>query len=122
MKNFNIDENISKILEAFDIAEAIIDEAFSPNHKVRYIFISKISLYVHYFCPLQGYIIQKREKKVKDNEEFLSNQEFHPMIFEQNNNAPYLEYDSFDKAVDEFFSNMESQKIDMKGVQQVSPS
>lgn len=41
------------------------------------------------------------------------------MIFEQHKTRPFLEFDSFDKAVDEFFSNMESQKIDMKGVQQV---
>lgn len=42
------------------------------------------------------------------------------MIFEQNKNAPFVEYDSFDKSVDEFFSNMESQKIDLKGAQQVN--
>lgn len=68
----------------------------------------------------QGYIIQKKETRPKENEDFFSNQEFHPMIFEQHKNGPFIEFDSFDKAVDEFFSNMESQKIDMKGVQQVS--
>ncbi|MEQ2187417.1 hypothetical protein GOODEAATRI_004519 [Goodea atripinnis] len=71
--------------------------------------------------------------------------EFHPFLFAQHINSPYLEFDTFDKvnislianclsqgedidrnpllnhftqAVDEFFSKMESQKIDMKALQQ----
>uniref|UniRef100_A0A7N8XT63 Ribosome quality control complex subunit NEMF n=1 Tax=Mastacembelus armatus TaxID=205130 RepID=A0A7N8XT63_9TELE len=44
--------------------------------------------------------------------------EFHPFLFAQHTKSPYLEFDSFDKAVDEFFSKIESQKIDMKALQQ----
>lgn len=72
--------------------------------------------------------------------------EFHPFLFAQHSKSPYLEFDNFDKvpvcmtpyvgmstesgisfpeiwcdppsqAVDEFYSKMESQKIDMKALQ-----
>lgn len=66
----------------------------------------------------QGYIIQKKIIGSKDDE-LVTNEEFHPRIFEQHKNQPYVEYESFDKAVDEYFSKLESQKIDLKGVQQV---
>uniref|UniRef100_A0A3B4BG98 Ribosome quality control complex subunit NEMF n=1 Tax=Periophthalmus magnuspinnatus TaxID=409849 RepID=A0A3B4BG98_9GOBI len=44
--------------------------------------------------------------------------EFHPFLFSQQRQSPHLEFESFDKAVDEFFSKMESQRIDMKALQQ----
>uniref|UniRef100_A0A8D3D502 Ribosome quality control complex subunit NEMF n=1 Tax=Scophthalmus maximus TaxID=52904 RepID=A0A8D3D502_SCOMX len=70
----------------------------------------------------KGYIIQKSEKKPslapgKPSEELLTYDEFHPFLFAQHA-SPYLEFETFDKAVDEFFSKMESQKIDMKALQQ----
>lgn len=37
VKSFNV-ENIPKIVEALGIAEAIINDAFSSNHKVTYDF------------------------------------------------------------------------------------
>lgn len=92
-----------KILEALQIAETYMEktENFSGT----------------------GYIIQKSEKKPsltpgKPNEELLTYDEFHPFLFAQNAKSPYLEFESFDKAVDEFFSKMESQRIDMKALQQ----
>ncbi|XP_071453923.1 ribosome quality control complex subunit NEMF homolog [Hetaerina americana] len=70
----------------------------------------------------KGYIVQKLEKKIKglegEEEVFYSNQEFHPMVFQQHANQPIKDFTSFDVAVDEFFSSMESQKIDMKALQQ----
>ncbi|KAM4724267.1 ribosome quality control complex subunit NEMF isoform 1-T1 [Anableps anableps] len=92
-----------KILEALQLAEAYVakTEKFSGR----------------------GYIIQKSEKKPsltpgKPGEELLTYDEFHPFLFAQHTNCPYLEFDTFNKAVDEFFSKMESQKIDMKALQQ----
>lgn len=71
----------------------------------------------------KGYIVQKTEKKPsltpdKPSEELLTYDEFHPFLFAQHVKSPYLEFDTFDKAVDEFFSKMESQRIDMKALQQ----
>jgi hypothetical protein len=42
------------------------------------------------------------------------------MVFEQHAGLPRREFPSFDMAVDEFFSTLESQKIDMKALQQVA--
>uniref|UniRef100_A0A1A8KE20 Ribosome quality control complex subunit NEMF n=1 Tax=Nothobranchius kuhntae TaxID=321403 RepID=A0A1A8KE20_NOTKU len=71
----------------------------------------------------KGYIIQKSEKKPsltpgKPGEDLLTYDEFHPFLFSQHAKSPYMEFENFNKAVDEFFSKMESQKIDMKALQQ----
>ncbi|XP_029349469.1 ribosome quality control complex subunit NEMF [Echeneis naucrates] len=92
-----------KILEAMQIAETYMEKTENFSGK--------------------GYIIQKSEKKPsltagKPSEELLTYDEFHPFLFTQHSKSPYLEFDTFDKAVDEFFSKMESQKIDMKALQQ----
>ncbi|XP_034713378.1 nuclear export mediator factor NEMF-like [Etheostoma cragini] len=92
-----------KILEALEIAETYMAKTENFSGK--------------------GYIIQKSEKKPsltpgKPTEELLTYDEFHPFLFAQHAKNPYLEFDTFDKAVDEFFSKMESQKIDMKALQQ----
>ncbi|XP_034015884.1 nuclear export mediator factor NEMF-like [Thalassophryne amazonica] len=91
-----------KILEALQIAETYMDRTQNFSGK--------------------GYIIQKIEKKPslmsgKPTEDLLTYDEFHPFLFAQHAKSPYVEFDSFDKAVDEFFSKMESQKIDMKALQ-----
>jgi hypothetical protein len=44
---------------------------------------------------------------------------FHPLLMKQFESQPYLEFDTFLLAVDEFFSKMESQKMDVRAVQQV---
>ncbi|XP_062824787.1 ribosome quality control complex subunit NEMF [Anolis carolinensis] len=71
----------------------------------------------------KGYIIQKREKKPslepeKPAEEILTYEEFHPFLFSQYTKCPFVEFDSFNKAVDEFYSKLEGQKIDLKALQQ----
>ncbi|XP_055451264.1 ribosome quality control complex subunit NEMF [Psammomys obesus] len=71
----------------------------------------------------KGYIIQKREVKPsldanKPVEDILTYEEFHPFLFSQHLQCPYIEFESFDKAVDEFYSKIEGQKIDLKALQQ----
>ncbi|NXH20954.1 NEMF factor, partial [Bucco capensis] len=71
----------------------------------------------------KGYVIQKREKKPsleadKAAEEIYTYEEFHPFLFSQHSKCPYLEFDSFNKAADEFYSKLEGQKIDLKALQQ----
>lgn len=92
-----------KILEALKIAETYMEKTEKFDGK--------------------GYIIQKREKKPNVNpgapsEELLTYDEFHPFLFAPHAKSPYLEFETFDKAVDEFFSKMESQKLDVKALQQ----
>uniref|UniRef100_A0A452R9X5 Ribosome quality control complex subunit NEMF n=1 Tax=Ursus americanus TaxID=9643 RepID=A0A452R9X5_URSAM len=71
----------------------------------------------------KGYIIQKREIKPslevdKPTEDIFTYEEFHPFLFSQHSQCPYIEFESFDKAVDEFYSKIEGQKIDLKALQQ----
>ncbi|XP_061824217.2 ribosome quality control complex subunit NEMF isoform X1 [Nerophis lumbriciformis] len=92
-----------KILEALQMAETYMEKTENFSGK--------------------GFIIQKSEKKPslipgKASEELLTYDEFHPFLFAQHLKNPYLEFDTFNKAVDEFFSKMESQRIDMKALQQ----
>ncbi len=67
-----------------------------------------------------GFIVQKSEMRPSEEgeKEFLSYTEFHPYFFEQHRDRPRVELPSFDFAVDEFFSKVESQKIELKAVQQ----
>ncbi|CAB4004618.1 nuclear export mediator factor NEMF isoform X1 [Paramuricea clavata] len=101
-KDVNIEQDISKIMEALSNAEKYLETTRNS--------------------PCKGYIIQKREKKHVDSNsgdnDLLTYQEFHPFLFEQHKDCPYLEFDSFNKAVDEFFSKIESQKLDTKALQQ----
>ncbi|XP_021353469.1 nuclear export mediator factor Nemf-like isoform X2 [Mizuhopecten yessoensis] len=72
--------------------------------------------------PCKGVIVQKREKRVTvkdgDSQELLTYEEFHPMVFKQFEHKTMCELVTFNKAVDEFFSQLESQKLDMKSLQQ----
>lgn len=69
-----------------------------------------------------GFIIQKSEKKPAakegaDPEELYFNVEYHPMMFEQFRDFKFKEFTKFDLAVDEFYSTMVGQKIDLKTYQ-----
>ncbi|KAM6075457.1 ribosome quality control complex subunit NEMF isoform 1-T1 [Chlamydotis macqueenii] len=96
-------ENIEKVLAALEKAEEYM--ALTDNFSGK------------------GYIIQKREKKPslgpdKPAEDIYTYEEFHPFLFSQHSKCPYLEFDSFNKAADEFYSKLEGQKIDLKALQQ----
>lgn len=100
-KGFGLEKDMPKLLAALNEADRLLDLASQQERK--------------------GYIIQKKEKRPLPDggeEDFFSNQEFHPMVFEQHAGVPIREFPSFDMAVDEFFSTLESQKIDMKALQQ----
>lgn len=100
-KDFNVAEDMPKLLLALEEANNIMDHAKKNVSK--------------------GYVIQKKEVKLTENggEDFIyANIEFHPLLFEQYKNQPYKEFDSFDAAVDEYFSTMEGQKLDLKVLQQ----
>ncbi|XP_004698630.1 nuclear export mediator factor NEMF [Echinops telfairi] len=96
-------EDIEKVLVCLKKAEEYIQTTFNFSGK--------------------GYIIQKREIKPsleidKPTEDILTYEEFHPFLFSQHSQCPYIEFESFDKAVDEFYSKIEGQKIDLKALQQ----
>lgn len=73
-----------------------------------------------------GFIIQKTVEKPSaieggGVEEFYYNTEYHPYLFDQYTilwKMKYQEFPSFDAAVDEFYSTLIGQKIDLKTYQQ----
>ncbi|XP_034833767.1 ribosome quality control complex subunit NEMF homolog [Maniola hyperantus] len=98
-KGFQVEQHLDKLLTALKQAEMLIETGKTQVAK--------------------GYIIQKKEDR--PNPEggstfLLTNQEFNPMLYRQNKDQPYAEFDTFDRAVDEFFSALEGQKIDLKTV------
>ncbi|CAH1102827.1 unnamed protein product [Psylliodes chrysocephalus] len=100
-KNFDPMENIDKIMEAIRDAENIFQNSKSGQ--------------------TMGYIIQKKEERPtsdSNTSDFYSNQEFHPMLFEQHSAMPHKSFPTFNEAIDEFFSSLESQKLELKAVQQ----
>ncbi|OXU30326.1 hypothetical protein TSAR_014923 [Trichomalopsis sarcophagae] len=100
-KEFDVAKDVDKLYSALESAEKMLNNAKKDVSK--------------------GYIIQKKEEKpIKDGEEefMYANIEFHPFLFEQCKNQHYKEYETFDKAVDEYFSTMEGQKLDLKVLQQ----
>ncbi|EZA61993.1 hypothetical protein DMN91_003773 [Ooceraea biroi] len=100
-KDFRATEDMPRLILALEDANDIVDHAKKNVSK--------------------GYVIQKREAKPTQDggEDFiLANIEFHPFLFEQYKNQPFKEFESFDAAVDEYFSTMEGQKLDLKALQQ----
>ena len=65
-----------------------------------------------------GLIVQKADNKQENEELLLTYLEFHPMMLRQIREKPQVKFESFDQAVDEFFSKIESQKIDLAALQQ----
>ncbi|XP_029046457.2 nuclear export mediator factor NEMF homolog [Osmia bicornis bicornis] len=100
-KDFNIVEHMPNLISALNCADEMMDFARKNVSK--------------------GYIIQKKESKLTPDgkEDFIyANIEFHPFLFEQHKDFPFKEFDSFDVTVDEYFSTMEGQKLDLKVLQQ----
>eukprot|EP00062_Callorhinchus_milii_P004389 gi/632942687/ref/XP_007886544.1/ PREDICTED: nuclear export mediator factor NEMF [Callorhinchus milii] len=102
-EDFDLSKDGEKLLAALQKAEEFMEMSSNFNGK--------------------GYIIQKREQKLNLDpgsppEELLTYEEFHPFLFAQNAKSLHVEFDSFNKAVDEFYSKQESQKIDIKALHQ----
>ncbi|PVD25548.1 hypothetical protein C0Q70_13204 [Pomacea canaliculata] len=101
-KDFSISADIKKLMTAIETAESLMSQLSSQ--------------------PCKGFITQRMDKKPNPKEgestELATYEEFHPYLFLQLQNKQYLIYDMFDKAVDEFFSKIESQKLDVKMLQQ----
>lgn len=100
-KDFKVDEDTDRLLSGLEEAEKILEDIKKATGK--------------------GYIIQKKEMKpLQDGGEdfLLANVDFHPMLLEQNKNQPYKEFETFDEAVDEYYSSMEGQKLDLRALAQ----
>uniref|UniRef100_A0A8C4PK77 Ribosome quality control complex subunit NEMF n=1 Tax=Equus asinus asinus TaxID=83772 RepID=A0A8C4PK77_EQUAS len=99
------------------IEHCLIENGFSGNVKVDEKFESKgmSPCYKFYTFSFISFF-QNYENSFCEN--ILTYEEFHPFLFSQHSQCPYIEFESFDKAVDEFYSKIEGQKIDLKALQQ----
>lgn len=103
-KTFEVDRDLENLLKALNEADTVMLNASTKQSK--------------------GYVTQKKTKALKIvgastvEEEVLNYEEFHPILFKKHESQPFIEFDSFDKAVDEFYSKLESQKLDQKVQQQ----
>ncbi|KAG8041494.1 hypothetical protein G9C98_002787 [Cotesia typhae] len=98
-KSFFLEKDFDRLMVALNLASSLIEQAKTSSSK--------------------GYIVQKKESKAADSQEFiLANIDFHPQLLEQFKDQPFKEFDSFDLAVDEYYSTMEGQKLDLKALAQ----
>ncbi|XP_062502377.1 ribosome quality control complex subunit NEMF-like isoform X2 [Corticium candelabrum] len=102
-KHVDVTADIRRILSALSQAEKFIQEAGTRIMK--------------------GYVVQKQQIKAQigettDTTEILIYEEFHPMLFSQHEAKPHIEFETFNQAVDNFFSEIGGQKLDMKQLQQ----
>ncbi|EEB06047.1 DUF814 family protein [Schizosaccharomyces japonicus yFS275] len=99
----NDEEKKKELLEAFHEADKIMNDATKP--------------------PIKGYIFGLQQDIIKSGEEtgaqkteqVLMYEDFHPfkpLQLLQNNNRTCIEFPSYNECVDEFFSSLESQKIE----------
>ncbi|XP_033115879.1 nuclear export mediator factor NEMF-like isoform X2 [Anneissia japonica] len=98
----DVNEDLPKIMEAIREAEKMMQDAGTVKQK--------------------GYIIQKKENKPASSggEEavILTYSEYHPFLYRQHEHLPHIVFDTFDQSVDDFYSKIGSQKLDMKALQQ----
>lgn len=104
VKNILDTNRIKVTIEDIDWLKCVFDHAESIVKEIR-------------AASSKGYLTMKIEKRPNSTENIAMNDEFHPYLFKQLENHRYTEYESFNKAVDIFFSSMESQRIESKVVQ-----
>ncbi|XP_046545079.1 nuclear export mediator factor NEMF-like [Haliotis rubra] len=101
-KGFDISKDMPKLLSAIEEAEEMLQNFQQEQCK--------------------GYITQRIDKKPNpkdgENAELLTYEAFHPFHLRQDEKKPFLEFASFDRAADQFFSQLESQRLDMMTLQQ----
>ncbi|KAI7818715.1 fibronectin-binding protein A N-terminus-domain-containing protein [Gamsiella multidivaricata] len=89
---------IQALFEALQAADSIIEKGGDDEKK--------------------GYIIMLKHKKKNEDDpneqELVTYDEFHPYLFLQHELQVHKEFESFDAAVDEFFSAIESQRLELK--------
>jgi predicted ribosome quality control (RQC) complex YloA/Tae2 family protein len=105
-KSFEVDRDIEGLYESLLEGEKIMETISSTS------------------C--EGYIIQKMTKAPKldsssmliAEEEILIYDDFQPYLWKKCENLKYLAFNNFDRAVDEFYSKLETQKLEQQNTAQ----
>ncbi|CAG0924813.1 unnamed protein product, partial [Notodromas monacha] len=111
------------LLEAGFPSNAAIGKGYiHPENAQRVLEAMKAALELCRASSFNGYIIQKKETRLKpdasgESEDFFTYAEYHPHKYIQFDSAPFLGFPNFSAAVDEFYSKLENQKLDLKVVQ-----
>jgi predicted ribosome quality control (RQC) complex YloA/Tae2 family protein len=105
-------DQIKKLTECMGDARDIQKSVFGGDHTKSYIIAKKREGRI----PESGLAEILTEKKDIEKVDLIYDdfQPFKPKQFEQDSNLLCLEFDGFNKTVDEFFSSIEGQKLDSK--------
>ncbi|XP_063700064.1 ribosome quality control complex subunit NEMF homolog [Culicoides brevitarsis] len=100
-KDFDMQNDLNSLLNAINDADLLLKQAMET--------------------PSEGFLIQKKEQKpiVKEGEDefYYTNLEYQPMLYAQYENEPFKRLPTFDASIDEFYSELEGQRIDNKAFQ-----
>uniref|UniRef100_A0A336M9G0 CSON014042 protein n=1 Tax=Culicoides sonorensis TaxID=179676 RepID=A0A336M9G0_CULSO len=100
-KDFDMKNDLNSLLNAINDADVLLKKAMEG--------------------PSEGYLLQKKEQRpiVKEGEDeyYYTNLEYHPMLYNQYKDEPFKRLPTFDASIDEFYSELEGQKIDSKAFQ-----
>ena len=107
-------ESQGYIIQKKELRPSTQGRKYQKYYKLKY----SISIY---YCTTKTFVfinLATSEGGKEEEEEFITYIEFHPYLLKQIENKSYQGFPSFDTAIDEYFSKQESQKIELKVVQQ----
>ncbi|CAG0892741.1 unnamed protein product [Cyprideis torosa] len=108
-KGFEVESesHLGRLYEALEKGDALYQDMMKSEDTKGYIILK----------PTEAVNVENGNE-IEGKEEVNHYVEFHPFLFEQIKDKPYVEFDNFDSAVDEFFSQIESQRLDQRALMQ----
>ncbi|XP_059148218.1 ribosome quality control complex subunit NEMF-like [Physella acuta] len=101
-KGFHLGQDLDQLMSALQQADVLLDQLRSQ--------------------PCKGYIVQRKDKRPSgssgESEDVFLFEEFHPYQFKQHATKPCVVFEMFNQAVDQFFSKLEGQRVELKAMQQ----
>ncbi|KAF7728253.1 hypothetical protein EC973_006534 [Apophysomyces ossiformis] len=102
-----------KVASDFDTAEdsPMLQDLLAAFHKGDEMIASTAT------AVPKGYIVlmdEEKQPQKKEGDKLDIYDEFHPFLYQQHASRKYIEYETFDAAVDQFFSAIEAQKLELK--------
>ncbi|KAL7747767.1 hypothetical protein RI367_006891 [Sorochytrium milnesiophthora] len=95
-------------------------DSSNDSHHVQLILAALAEAHAVYTqsTPFEGYVISTQHEQSQDDQAALSTfEDFQPILFDQVASKPHTHFPTFDAAADTYFSQLESQKLDIKARQ-----
>ncbi|EGG13343.1 DUF814 family protein [Cavenderia fasciculata] len=127
IESYNHEEHASKLIEAFKEGQKIFDVAVQskgfivlkpPKVESKQQQQQKKKAAEQQQLKKDAIAGSGEEAATEEKKELVVYEEFVPYLYKQYQDKKYLEYDSFDLAVDQFFSEIESQKVEQQRMSQ----